>query len=80
METSVKFSDTRRVERASGKCVDNGRMNSDDISRLTLAHYERTADAFLAGTIDHDVSQNIESLLHAIEALRGRATGDGDGS
>jgi SAM-dependent methyltransferase len=43
-------------------------MNSDDISRRTLAHYEHNADAFFAGTIDHDVSQNIDALLGAIEA------------
>lgn len=43
-------------------------MNSDDISRRTLAHYEHNADAFFAGTIDHDVSQNIDVLLGAIEA------------
>ncbi|VXB26200.1 bifunctional 2-polyprenyl-6-hydroxyphenol methylase/3-demethylubiquinol 3-O-methyltransferase UbiG [Massilia sp. 9I] len=43
-------------------------MNSDDISRRTLAHYEQNADAFFAGTIDHDVSQNIDALLGAIEA------------
>ena len=43
-------------------------MNSDDISCRTLAHYDQTADAFFAGTIDHDVSQNIDALLGAIEA------------
>ncbi|MDT1818426.1 SAM-dependent methyltransferase, partial [Acinetobacter baumannii] len=34
-------------------------MNHDDIARRTLAHYEQNADSFFAGTIDHDVSQNI---------------------
>ena len=43
-------------------------MNADDISRRTLAHYDQTADAFFAGTIDHDVSQNIDALLSAITA------------
>ncbi|WP_292041395.1 class I SAM-dependent DNA methyltransferase [Massilia sp. UBA6681] len=43
-------------------------MNADDISRRTLAHYDQTADAFFAGTIDHDVIQNIDALLGAIEA------------
>lgn len=43
-------------------------MNSDDISRRTLAHYEHNAEAFFAGTIDHDVSQNIDALLGAIDA------------
>lgn len=40
----------------------------DDISRRTLAHYERNARAFFAGTIGHDVSQNVAALLDAIEA------------
>ena len=40
----------------------------DEIARRTLAHYERNADSFFAGTIDHDVSQNIAALLEAIEA------------
>lgn len=33
----------------------------------TIAHYERNADAFWAGTRDHDVQQNIAALLSAIE-------------
>ncbi len=37
------------------------------ISRQTLAHYEARAAAFWAGTRDHDVSQNIDALLEAIE-------------
>jgi SAM-dependent methyltransferase len=37
------------------------------ISTQTLAHYERTAQAFWEGTKDHDVSQNIAALLQAIE-------------
>ncbi len=32
----------------------------------TLAHYEHGAQAFWAGTKDHDVSQNIAALLQAI--------------
>lgn len=40
----------------------------DDISRRTLAHYEHNAQQFFAGTIDHDVSQNVAALLGAIEA------------
>jgi SAM-dependent methyltransferase len=40
----------------------------DTISRRTLDHYERNAQAFFDGTIDHDVSQNIGALLDAIEA------------
>jgi SAM-dependent methyltransferase len=38
----------------------------DDITRRTLAHYNQAADAFWAGTRDHDVSQNIEALLGAL--------------
>ena len=34
----------------------------------TLAHYEQRAEEFRAGTRDHDVSQNIASLLRHIEA------------
>ena len=36
------------------------------ISAGTLAHYEQHAEAFRAGTRDHDVSQNIEALLRHI--------------
>ena len=47
-------------------------MNDDedyaDITRRTLHHYDGTASRFFAGTIDHDVSQNIDALLGAIEA------------
>ncbi|MRW94405.1 methyltransferase domain-containing protein [Duganella sp. FT80W] len=39
-----------------------------DITQTTLRHYERTAEQFFAGTIDHDVRQNIAALLDAIEA------------
>lgn len=37
-----------------------------DIARRTLAHYERNAESFRAGTRDHDVSQNIEALVGTI--------------
>lgn len=39
----------------------------DDITRRTLAYYDRNAEQFFHGTIDHDVSQNIGALLGAIE-------------
>lgn len=42
-------------------------MNHDDISRRTLEHYNRNAESFFAGTIDHDVRQNIGALLEAID-------------
>ncbi|MDP9013051.1 MAG: class I SAM-dependent methyltransferase [Pseudomonadota bacterium] len=38
------------------------------IAAETLAYYERRAEEFRAGTRDHDVSQNIASLLRHIEA------------
>jgi SAM-dependent methyltransferase len=39
-----------------------------DTSRITLAHYQRTAEAFREGTRDHDVRQNIEALLRHMQA------------
>ena len=38
------------------------------IATRTLAHYEQHAQDFWQGTRDHDVSQNVEALLQAIEA------------
>jgi SAM-dependent methyltransferase len=38
------------------------------IAERTLAHYDQRAEAFWAGTRDHDVSQNINALLQYIEA------------
>ncbi|MDX2170455.1 MAG: class I SAM-dependent methyltransferase [Deltaproteobacteria bacterium] len=46
-------------------------LNADDLDRLarrTLAHYDDNADGFWLGTRDHDVRQNIDALLDAIEA------------
>src|SRR5262245_14651509 len=37
------------------------------ISEVTIAHYDRLAEAFWDGTRDHDVSQNRAALLDAIE-------------
>src|SRR6476620_2796624 len=37
------------------------------ISRLTLEHYEQRAESFWEGTRDHDVSQNIATLLKHID-------------
>jgi SAM-dependent methyltransferase len=37
------------------------------ISELTIAHYDRSAEAYWNGTRDHDVSQNYAALLDAIE-------------
>ena len=44
-----------------------------DASRRTLAHYQRNAQAFEAGTRDHDVSQNIQALLRHLPARPGLA-------
>ena len=38
----------------------------DRITAATIAHYQQRADAFRAGTRDHDVSQNIEALLRHV--------------
>lgn len=46
------------------------KLTPQDLEQLTggtLAHYEQRADDFWAGTRDHDVRQNIEALLGAIE-------------
>ena len=40
----------------------------DSIASATLADYNSNAAGFFAGTRDHDVSQNIDALLSAIEA------------
>lgn len=37
------------------------------ISRSTVGHYDARAEQFWQGTRDHDVSQNIDALLSAIE-------------
>jgi SAM-dependent methyltransferase len=45
-------------------------MPGDDLDPLTartIAHYDRTAEAFREGTRDHDVSQNRAALLGPIE-------------
>ncbi len=39
----------------------------DKIATATLAYYEERAEEFHAGTRDHDVSQNVASLLRHIE-------------
>jgi hypothetical protein len=37
------------------------------MSEMTIAYYDRMAEAYWDGTRDHDVSQNYASLLDAIE-------------
>lgn len=39
----------------------------NEVSRLTLAHYDQRAEEFWRGTRDHDVRQNIEALLRHLE-------------
>jgi len=39
----------------------------EDISRRTLEHYDQRAEEFWRGTRDHDVRQNIEALLGALQ-------------
>ncbi len=39
-----------------------------DITRRTIGHYDASAEQFWQGTRDHDVSQNVDALLDAIEA------------
>jgi SAM-dependent methyltransferase len=46
-------------------------VNTQDLEKitsLTLEHYNQHAEDFWEGTRGHDVSQNIEALLQAIEA------------
>ena len=38
----------------------------NDKETLTIRHYDDHAEAFWAGTKDHDVSQNIEAFLTAL--------------
>jgi len=40
---------------------------SHRVSEVTIAYYDRMAEAYWDGTRDHDVSQNYASLLDAIE-------------
>jgi SAM-dependent methyltransferase len=49
--------------------MNKGRLPADVVaaSRATLAHYEAAAEDFWRGTADHDVSQNRDALLGAIE-------------
>ncbi|MEE8388337.1 MAG: class I SAM-dependent methyltransferase [Acidiferrobacterales bacterium] len=42
-------------------------QNIKDLAARTLDYYNQKADDFFAGTIDHDVDQNISTLLQFIE-------------
>src|SRR5260221_1875477 len=39
----------------------------EEVSRRTLAHYDQRAEDFWEGTRGHDVRQNIDALLSAVE-------------
>ena len=44
--------------------------SSQDLKKLsarTLEHYNQNAEGFFTGTIDHDVNQNIDTLLSHIK-------------
>lgn len=46
------------------------KLNPNDLDKITdatVGHYDQRAEDFWEGTRDHDVSQNIESLLHYLE-------------
>ena len=45
---------------------------TDDVSRRTLGHYQRNAEAFRSGTWDHDVDQNLDALIAALPCRPGR--------
>lgn len=45
-------------------------LNPDDLTKITgqtLGHYDARAEAFWAGTRDHDVRQNIDAMLEHID-------------
>jgi len=42
----------------------------DTIETITIGHYQSRAEAFWQGTRDHDVSQNIDSMLSALPSDR----------
>ena len=42
-------------------------MQTHEVTAITIAEYDRMAEAYPRGTADHDVSQNIAALLEAIE-------------
>ena len=47
------------------------KLNSDELkflSKTTINHYDTNASSFWVGTKDHDVIQNYESLLSAINS------------
>jgi SAM-dependent methyltransferase len=58
------------VERRGSHEMNGKRLEPHEIERIstaTLTYYEQRAEAFRAGTRDHDVSQNITALLRHID-------------
>jgi SAM-dependent methyltransferase len=56
---------------------------AEDLERFTaptIAHYDRSAESFWEGTKDHDVSQNYEALLNALNESRPSAATGAHGS
>ncbi|QID16696.1 class I SAM-dependent methyltransferase [Nitrogeniibacter mangrovi] len=45
------------------------RPDDDTLARATLSHYEAHAEPYREGTADHDVSQNVDALLRAIDGV-----------
>jgi SAM-dependent methyltransferase len=58
---------------AAGRCWSSKRADTvsgpdlDQISARTIGHYDLHAERYRDGTLDHDVAQNIDALLAAIE-------------
>lgn len=64
----------RRTDRplpaTTGASVSVKTLSSHDLDAIasrTLGHYDRNAESFWSGTRDHDVQQNIDAFLAAIE-------------
>ncbi len=57
--------DTADPSNAPSSSSNDARLS--EISSRTLRHYQERAQPFFEGTRDHDVSQNIDALLEAIE-------------
>ena len=68
----------RMFAASTQRSVGSKRMSSSsdeytDIARITLQHYNQRAEAFWAGTRDHDVTQNIAAMsAHSRRASRSR--------
>jgi len=46
--------------------ADDACVDPDHIENLTIDYYQKSAESFWQATKDHDVSQNIETFLHAM--------------